>query len=920
MTGPRVAVPILFDGDWDSALIFTYGADLAFYERDLLRQLHTTKNRLVFADHKQMARELLDSESGSQLRQVNRSYVLAPLRVDRAAHAKLILLLRDDRGLLAVGSGNLGMRGYAEPGECFTLYHWSDDDPQHLAAFVAAKDFVDQVLARGLVDEIVRPYVDQAWQEASWLYGSAESDRHPVRHNLDRSLLDQLIEAIGDWTVDELVVHAPFYDHQCRALSELVARLSPTHLQVLLQEGRTSVDPDRLDRVLAAAPCEVQFHSVQAEESGTFLHAKFVLARCSEAAVCLQGSPNLSSPALLQSSPAGNIELANLLIGEHAAFDHLVSDLVVSPKPVELATLGLHLAKDDSSSDDQPGSDCVRELTWVPPDLAGVFIGEVKTPPELMVGETIVDDATWHLEEPVGGTTRFSVRVGDHGGAVIDRVESVRFVFDNGDRSTSVFPYHTNSLSALASGQGRMDLLKRAGDFDIDDEELEHLLTQLDEVLVVDGRSLWRIFRRRLPEPVEEGDEPRVAYEELDWETIQSHPKLKQYQSWDRPSATDPTGLGILLGSIADRFRSEVEQRSGLLSAGQTPLEDPFHDLASTSEAEVEEAVEDEQAELEKRRLSARDRAKGQFQRFAKRFAKGIVDDEFVALVGPSVIVPSYVVFNHLCWKLVQLELADPIVIVDIQATLWRFFWGDSDRSGFIAGLSEKEQEAAVEILERHNAEAVLLASLLQAYDVVSEQGSWDELTRLRDVWRMILTHTLWQPTAGAVADASTVAGPTAITPHELLKGLESLARFISEREKLQIVEMALGARPGTVETRTVKMNRGPGDSGATLVAEFVVVDPDAVLTPVIAKTALTELRAVLPAPVEELTLENPEPNNEYIQLTHPSTRSRALADFKEQHYVFVDLAAGVDEELDLPDPPVADWENELDALYSLTR
>ena len=185
---------------------------------------------------------------------------------------------------------------------------------------------------------------------------------------------------------------------------------------------------------------------------------------------------------------------------------------------------------------------------------------------------------------------------------------------------------------------------------------------------------------------------------------------------------------------------------------------------------------------------------------------------------------------------------------------------------------------------------------------------------------RGTVTFVVRRATAGAVADASTVAGPTAITPHELLKGLESLARFITEREKLQIVEMALGARPGTVETRTVKMNRGPGDSGATLVAEFVVVDPDAVLTPVIAKTALTELRAVLPAPVEELTLENPEPNNEYIQLTHPSTRSRALADFKEQHYVFVDLAAGVDEELDLPDPPVADWENELDALYSLTR
>ncbi|MBT5849578.1 MAG: hypothetical protein HOH36_03990, partial [Acidimicrobiaceae bacterium] len=140
MTSPRVLVPRLFDEQWDSVIIATYGADLAFYERDLWRQIGRAKNRLIFADSRQVQRRLV-AESSSSLRHVNRSYVLAPLRVGGAAHAKFILLLAEGRGLLAVGSGNLGMDGYTSQGECFTTYLWSAEDSQHLHAFVAAKDF-----------------------------------------------------------------------------------------------------------------------------------------------------------------------------------------------------------------------------------------------------------------------------------------------------------------------------------------------------------------------------------------------------------------------------------------------------------------------------------------------------------------------------------------------------------------------------------------------------------------------------------------------------------------------------------------------------------------------------------------------------------------------------------------------------------
>ena len=32
-------------------------------------------------------------------------------------------------------------------------------------------------------------------------------------------------------------------------------------------------------------------------------------------------------------------------------------------------------------------------------------------------------------------------------------------------------------------------------------------------------------------------------------------------------------------------------------------------------------------------------------------------------------------IFNHLCWKLIQINLADPLQLTRLQTTLWGFFW-----------------------------------------------------------------------------------------------------------------------------------------------------------------------------------------------------------------------------------------------------
>ncbi len=904
MTSPRMRIPTLLDAAWDSALIMTYGTDLEFYEQHLLPLLTRSRNRVIFSDGRQTARRLTDTNNRAQLRQVNRTYVIAPVQADRAAHAKLIMLLSEDRGLLAVGSGNLSMSGYASQGECFSSYHWSQDDQGQRAEFLAARDFIDQLCDKHLVDSFVRARVQQAWRDAPWLYGKAADSGSRVRHNLDRALLDQFAEAVNGRTVDELIVHAPFYDHRCEALAELIQRMSPATLQVLLQERLTSVDPERLTAVLDAAPGRSDVRSVHAPDTGTFLHAKFLIARSETIAVCLQGSPNISSSALLSAYPNGNIELANLLIGARTAFDHLLDSLVVSPDSIDITQLGLSLTN-DGDQHEAPPRYAATELSWETPRLSGVFDREVLAPPQLIVDGAVVAEVAWELSEPCAGRTAFAVSLDEEAASALNGVAAVRFIFDTGEETLPTFPYHVNALNALAAGQGRTDLLRRAGDFDLGDTELEELLAQLDAALVVDRGSIWRMLKRKAPEASDDDTSIPLAYDELDWDAIQSHPKLAQYRNWDQRSASDPTDLGILLTSIAERFEADVRRgRTGDPGAhGPDSSLDGLDDLAKEIEAEDEEDAEENEAVQEQCRSSLRSRAKRQFHSFVKRFVNGLTDEEFTRYVGPPVVVPSYVIFNHLCWKLIQIDLADPVRIINAQTALWKFFWGHKDQSGYFAALSTAEQEAALDILDRHHSEAVLLCSLFQAHAHTRHEPDDTALVQIRDAWRTVLPHPLWQPTKPALDDSTTLLQHWCKTTHNLIEKLDTLASYVSDGEPLAVVGQALSCPPEHVTITSGRVNRG--SLGPQHVPIYTIEDPDTSLTPTSASRAFSSLAAL-------------QPEIEYIRLEDRSHDVIAFADFQNDDFLHINRATDDSQNLDPPATETPLWRTALKTLYEM--
>jgi len=119
-----------------------------------MSQLAQVPLRIILADDQQLAFTL--GEGGQKLVSAiaspTRRTSQPPIRHPRAAHGKLMLLLGPESGRLIVGSGNLGYDGYASPGELWHVFAYSDDQPQHLNEFAAARSFIDGLASRQLID------------------------------------------------------------------------------------------------------------------------------------------------------------------------------------------------------------------------------------------------------------------------------------------------------------------------------------------------------------------------------------------------------------------------------------------------------------------------------------------------------------------------------------------------------------------------------------------------------------------------------------------------------------------------------------------------------------------------------------------------------------------------------------------------
>ena len=909
-------LPKQLKGPWHHALMMTYGVDIPFFENAVWSQFNAScRHKIILADGQQFLAACNNYARNGLARYLNQRYVAGGIFSQHAAHAKLILLTNPEQGRLLIGSGNLNLQGYASGGELFSRYEYNQETPQTLGAFLTIRELLEGLMGQNLLDPTAQRHINQLLEKTCWLYRSPADAWRPVRHNLHTSFLNQLEQAVGGETVTELWVLVPFYDEAGIALQRLLNTFTPRSVKLLVQPGHTSVDPGVLRNLRLPAGTTLSIHAVHKEDAA-YLHAKLYLLKLADKAICLQGSANLSQVAMLRTltgTPPGNVELCNLLEGPPDAFDSLIEALILAPETENLESLGLSIAPHEQDQQEALPPNACR-LTggeWHDNRLTLYYIGQIPDLSELHVaiaGQSVTLD----LKAQRAGQLE-AIIPPEVGQLLKSPVPLTLSWQENGEEhiTNPIFVCNRAKLEAELAASGGEESLTAVGELDIDDD-LEQLVAELDNALIIDRRSAWQLVGRSATGNGSSGDDNEdaepLSYEQIDYEMLRKHPKMRQYMERSRGgSAGERTRLQIILNAITHHFEGLLE----IVSPAETAIVQLNSD--DVAMAETEEEREAEEAERRRRQLSREQRIRRIFKNFIRRYLRGIGSADFQEFAGFAVMANNFIIFSHLLWQLSLKEWFEPDLefLFKSQLTTWRFFWGDAEQEGYFARLRDDERTTATSWQREQAADARNLAAIYRAAQE-TDDPNWIELRIvLRDFWRSLLTSDALRVAPELLEDLWLIAAEinffNPARPSEIVSELTHLANFNTKDRFLRELANKHRLLPGSLEIGLERVVRTINYRRTELPVRCLYVRGDN--SSVQAETAIAMLREWMRA--ESLDYYR-------IAFSNPGEPLKVLYyEVSQERGVYWDERSGEERDIKAVEKLTAPWDVMLDAMRS---
>ncbi len=324
-----------------TAVFLTFCADLAFFEEVILYPLWQDgcRNNLVFMDARCYANALNDMHAS--ITWVGQRYVVCPVRLghEQSFHAKMVLLIGQERGRLLIGSGNLNFNGWGHNCEVYSCLDWTLDDRRLQHVFTQAWSLVNQVYRQWGHSTEARNMLHKAKYVAPWLeVETIPPNDIALLHTLDGPLAQQLQQRLAGETIQKMVVLTPFLDNGAVALKELYQRFSPRALQLVLQPVTAVGNGKALDALQDKTPLQVH----RFEDEAHYLHAKAYLFETSRSSYMVTGSANCTRAAMLSGVDRGNFEVVLLRQGEaRQHFAYLFKDKVSPQRLQDLKNIKL---------------------------------------------------------------------------------------------------------------------------------------------------------------------------------------------------------------------------------------------------------------------------------------------------------------------------------------------------------------------------------------------------------------------------------------------------------------------------------------------------------------------------------------------------------------------------------------------------
>ena len=584
----------------------------------------------------------------------------------------------------------------------------------------------------------------------------------------------------------------------------------------LLVTDATSADPVAIKRTLGGDAKRIIEVVQVTDEPAAYIHAKWVHLIHPDTETLLTGSANLSRSALLRPSFNGNIEIGVVSTRPVGTFDDLYAHLQ-RKRVSDVSSLGISYQGGNEEDTDDAASYPVALWSRLDGDTLSITFSDVM-PEEtafslkdhadraIVAVSTSIDDATAIVKLDKESADRLA-----DGGRISVRIDS------DDDQLSFTWPYQLSHLRGRLDKAGQRERLPSIGDLPAQDAELYELLRELDQTLIIDRESVWRIAKPGGVREVDDGEQESLRLDDLDWDRVRRDPRYGGYFTRKRAAGLPPTDIQVVLAAIAGRLgdlgldtsRPDTEDEEDLAHEGDAGL--------SSESGDSDEELEDE---LTRRRLPVSTRTRMAFDRFVRRYASALSDSAFIDELGPIPAATNTVVFDHLLSRLLERQGVTPRWAIDAQIATWRFLWGNDDLSAVTENLDNETGEAVRHVLSEACARVTTLRGLVASLNYAVED---DTMVALRDTARHLLTDAEFGLDAALLSEA---AGGDTMSPG-FLGALSQIAEPITAGEIVGYVLAPYGILRSSVEWRTEQIRRvGRGKTSGYQSTTFVIGTP----------------------------------------------------------------------------------------------
>lgn len=296
----------------DLIVFTTFVFDPIFFDGYILRKLkQNNPNSIIIVLMDSKIYSTIENEFTSE---TGKEYALIPVD-GNLFHSKIFLFKSKSKSKVLIGSHNLTLSGITQ-----NLELSFDSDNEQLAS--DSLEYIASLLRKNLDSK-------NPWYKRLEPFLKNTKNSILITNEKD-SILDQTLNLVKNQTkrVNEIIVFSPYFSKVELIIKKLLD-LNPKEIKICVQKNNHNLDTINLKNFTSVSLNEVTPNNLRR------LHSKFIVFRSSGKDLILMGSPNFTSPALLETSTIGNYETALLLEEDYELFSKNFKITSITEKDVK---------------------------------------------------------------------------------------------------------------------------------------------------------------------------------------------------------------------------------------------------------------------------------------------------------------------------------------------------------------------------------------------------------------------------------------------------------------------------------------------------------------------------------------------------------------------------------------------------------